>query len=471
MFFILPQGEGFYSLRDVLEDNWRTQRPVQPYGPISITPFGFFNADFRYLDKKDNKQNDLFDPLKRIHCGENWMFSFGGEERLRWENLTDYRLTGRDNSYLLYRTRLLGDLWYRDQFRIYAEYIDAAISFQDLPPQLVDQNRSDFLNLFFDLKICEWGDAPVYVRGGRQELLFGSERLISPLDWVNTRRTFEGVRLFRHSDQFDADFFWVQPVIPNRAHFDSVDWKANFSGAWFAYRPAKGRVLDWYYLNLDGARPVAAGEGGVLGAYNVNTIGSRYHGDCHNVLWDVEGMYQFGSWSSQSISAGAYTVELGYNWADWSMTPQFWIGYDWASGDWHPGQTGTHGTFNQLFPFAHPYFGYLDLVGRQNINDFNMQLAMFPTKWIITWLQFHIFRLDSDKDALYAANGARLRQDPTGRAGGEVGNELDFATNFHLSAHQDLLIGYSKLFAGSFIRQTGNPGSPELFYIQYSFKW
>ncbi|MCI0376112.1 MAG: alginate export family protein [Gemmataceae bacterium] len=82
-----------------------------------------------------------------------------------------------------------------------------------------------------------------------------------------------------------------------------------------------------------------------------------------------------------------------------------------------------------------------------------------------------MFHLDSRFDALYNAAGAAIRRDPTGRAGTDVGNELDLFLNFHLSPHQDILVGYSKLFAGDFIRGTGPGQSPELFYVQYSFRW
>jgi hypothetical protein len=42
--------------------------------------------------------------------------------------------------------------------------------------------------------------------------------------------------------------------------------------------------------------------------------------------------------------------------------------------------------------------------------------------------------------------------------------------NFHLSNHQDLLLGYSKLFEGEFLERT-KPGSPDLFYLQYTYRW
>ncbi len=469
-FIVSPTGPGYYSLLDWLEGNYRDKPPKFPWPPFCIDAGSFFDNDFRYLDDPKNTQHDYLDPLKRIHLGDNWLLSVGGEERLRAVNEVDSRLSGRDNNYQLLRSRVYTDLWYKDRFRVYAEFIDAQSYNQNLPPLAIDVNHSDFLNLFGELKLFEIDENPVYVRAGRQELLYGSQRLISPLDWANTRRTFQGYKVYYRSEKLDVDAFWVQPVIINPHQFDSPDDGQQFTGSWVTYRPQKGQSIDLYYLYLDNTRPVATGFRNAVGGFNVSTFGSRYAGDYHHVLWDFEGMYQFGDWANQETSAGAYTTGLGYNFADAPLNPTFWIYYDWASGDHNPG-LDRHGTFNQLFPFGHYYFGFIDVVGRQNIEDLNLHAYIWPTKWIATGLQYHMFRLESARDALYNSAGAAIRRDPTGRAGTDVGDEIDYITNFHLSMHQDILVGYSKLFAGSFIRRTGNPGSPEYFYLQYSYRW
>ena len=54
------------------------------------------------------------------------------------------------------------------------------------------------------------------------------------------------------------------------------------------------------------------------------------------------------------------------------MNPQFWLRYDFASGD-NNLTDGDRTTFNQLFPFGNYYLGWIDRVGRQNIHDFNAQ--------------------------------------------------------------------------------------------------
>jgi len=479
-FVIAPTGPGYYSAWDNLLGYERENPPKFPYGPISVCPFPFFDADFRYLDDTNNTQHGWLDFTKRIHLGDDWLLSVGGEERFRYMNEVDSRLNkaGADNNYDLMRTRVYTDLWYKDVFRVYAEFLSANISNQNLPPAPIDQVRPTMLNLFFDLKVFELDDNPIYIRGGRQELLYGSERLISPLDWANTQRTFQGVKGFWHTDQLDIDAFWVQPVILNLADYhDGGDGKQNFEGLWTTYRPEKGQVVDLYYLNLDNTNKVAKGEYGDVDGFNVSTFGTRYAGDSHNFLWDGEGMFQFGSWANQVTAAGAATVGGGYHRADVPMDPTFWVYFDWAQGDPHPGVGSVHRTFNQLFPFGHYYFGGIDLVGRQNIDDLNFHFYFWPTKWMVAGVQYHILHLDSPKDSLYNSAGAPILgttlAGPAKAVNGEatsVGEELTFYTNFHLSAHQDIWVQYCKLYAGDFLTENGR-GSPSLCAVQYSFRW
>jgi hypothetical protein len=490
-FFIAPSGPGYYSLRDLLENNYRENAPKYPTSPPFLSPdfTPFFNADYRYLDDPKNTQFDFFDPIKRMHPTPYTMITLGGEERLRYMDEINSRLVGKDNSYLLTRSRVFTDFWYKDIFRIYVEFLDARSTHQNQIPLRVDVDHADFLDLFAEAKLWDFAGYPAYARVGRQEMVYGSQRLISTLDWVNTRRTFDGARGYWHGDKFDIDFFGVQPVIPNVDHLDAPDSSIWFTGAWGTYRPAKGQFIDLYFLNINNDDKVAPGIGKVKGTYNTSTIGSRVAGDYKNgLLWDFEGMYQFGDWSNQTTSAGAYTTGMGYNFANVPFVPSLWVYYDWASGDHNPG-FGQHGTFNQLFPFGHFYFAQIDDFGRQNIRDLNFQANFRLTTWIFTNIQYHILHLDSAKDALYGPQGAGLapeggvreRQDPSGKAGTDVGQVLHVLTNFHLSQHQDIFIGYAHLFAGEYLKQAPVPGfktvtpaqasDGELFYIQYSFRW
>jgi hypothetical protein len=475
-----PSGPGYYTLLEMVRGDWQEKPPRWPYPRSGPYPFSFAETSFTYLDPIPFDQRDWAEKLKRVPVGDHMLFSTGGELRYRYNQETNSRGTGLTDTYNLYRNRLWADAWYEDWVRVYGEFIYAESLGQDLPPYPRDINRGDMEQLFADIKLFEHDGNPVYVRLGRQELLYGSQRMISPNDWGDNRVRFQGVKAFYRSDKLDADLFVVQPVIPQASRFDPVDNNALFTGLWFTYKPKKAHFIDAYYLNLDNTS-TNIGQFRV-GAFNVNTIGGRYTGRSDGgFLWDLEGAIQFGNHVDQSIIAQMFTTYFGYNWKDVWATPTLWVGYDYASGDPDPNQTGQRRTFNQLFAFGHYYLGFVDFVGRQNIHDWTVQGYAYPANWITTGIQYHVFRLDSNKDFLYPGTvpglnqrqfpGALPRRDPTGLAGDDVGTEIDVLINFHLTQRQDIFITYSHFFPGAFFRATGPSNAVDYLYLQYSMRW
>jgi hypothetical protein len=480
---VLPTGPGYYSLLDEARGDLSQKPPKYPYPRSGTFAFSFFDADWRYLDDPENTEWDFWDVLKRCRlCDDTVMFTSGGEFRFRFNNEVNSRLLntgpvalrGITNNYELSRVRVYGDLYVTQWLRAYVEFIAADSYDQDLPPQPFDRNWGDILNAFVDVRTVELNGSPVWVRVGRQELLYGSQRLISPLDWVNDRRTFQGVKAFWQGEHLSLDAFCVQPIIPNNRRFDAPDNNIVFSGLWATYKFDKNRWVDGYVLNLDRAGATDPGVHGRLGPSNITTYGSRYFGQYESgLLVDFEGMLQSGTFSNRDLFAGAGTAGVGYYSKEAPGKPTVWLYYDYASGD-NP-NSGTRGTFEQLFPFGHYYFGFIDVVGRKNIHDVNASLTFYPTDWFTVQGQAHNFHLANSHDALYNAGGAPIRQDPTGRAGNYVGQEFDLLFNFHLTKHQELFITYSYLFAGEFIRETATTPNarrdPQALYVQYSYRW
>lgn len=464
-------GGGYYSLRERLTKDQRAQAPRSPNPITSLHADSFFNADFRYLEQVENAESDFFDPIKRWHVGDNFLLSSGGELRYRYVGELNSRLSGMDNDYHQFRARTYGDIWFRNKARVFIEYLSATQTGAELPPLALDRNPADLLNLFVDWKVFQEGGVPSYLRVGRQELLFGSQRLIAPHDWANTRRTFEGFRWFWHAPVWNVDVFAVRPVVVNADQFDDRDVDQTFSGFWLTKKIRPGTVRDFYILYSSNARPVL-GRNGQRGGQETTTFGIRYAGDVDGRwLYDFEGMYQTGNRAFQTVSAGAYAAGVGYRARNLDWNPSFWAYNEWASGTPDPATSLRYGTFNPLFPFGHWYFGFLDLIGRQNINDFSMQFSAQPTKWILTLLQYHHFSLVHAKDGLYTPDGAVLRRAAAGGSGRFVGQELDALANVRLSAHQDLLLGYSAFFPGAFVLNTGAGAVAHRFYGQYSFRW
>lgn len=463
-----PKGPGYYSFQDARTGNCLENPPPFPYPPFALMAPSYFDVNWSFLDDP-TKSWSWSDILKRQPIGCNWLLTSGGSVWWRYMDENNARLSGVDQNYDLVRTRIFADLSYRDRARFYFEFIDAHRFGGDLPPLPIDVNRTDILNAFADFRFANVGDGGWRARLGRQELNMGSQRLVSTLDWANTRRTFQGVRIFNRSKERDVDLWWTQPVVVDPSSLDEVDANQHFVGAWLTKRPSETHVLDHYYLYLRNTAPRPE-LGSPVPTFNVHTFGTRSLGNTGPWHHDLEAMFQLGNRGDQDIVAGAVTAGRGYHFQDLPWNPMLWAYYDWASGDSDPG-VGNHNTFNPLFPFGHYYNGFADIVGRQNLHDINLHLFLYPRNWITFNTQYHYLALANASDALYNPAGIPVRRDLTGAAGRTVGHELDLLWNFHMNANTDIMVGYSKLFAGRFIRDTGPGADPDLFYVQFGYRW
>jgi hypothetical protein len=141
--------------------------------------------------------------------------------------------------------------------------------------------------------------------------------------------------------------------------------------------------------------------------------------------------------------------------------------YDYASGDRDP-TDGEVTTFNHLFPLGHAWFGYLDKVGRSNIHAFKVQLKAKPTDKLVTWVDFHTFFADQDRDSLYSAGGAGSRG---GNGSHFIGHELDLTAKYLINKQTTALLGWAHMWAGGFIERSGAHESPDLLYAQVEYKF
>jgi hypothetical protein len=479
-FFIAPSKPGYYTILDLLRGRQLQNRPKNPYLQWGQNPNPFFRVDFTYLDDPNNTQFDYADFLKRIHIGDNWLISTGGEIRDRYATIQNAQLynkkpyAGADDTFNLFRARVYADFWYRDDFRLFVEGITAYSSGQSIPMSSTDVEQNEFLNLFIEAKLFALGEDNAYVRVGRQEMLFGSQRLVSPSDWSNARRTFQGVRAYYHTDTIEEDIWVMNPVIPDPQQISSIDDKQVFAGNYFKYRFNRDISMDMYYMYLENDNSVATGQGGAIGGYDVHTLGGRFIGEQNQFLWDFEGAVQAGKWSNQDIFASMGVAGVGYWFKNVPTSPTLWAYYDYASGTQNP-SSNLHQTFNPLFPFGHTYFAGLDTIGRENIRDFHVEYASFVTDWFRVSGGYHALSLDSAKDALYSPSGSVVRQDTTGKSGTDVGQATQLNLQFHIDNHNVILLSWSHLYAGTFIKDTAiNPAAAKdlnAYWIQYTYKW
>jgi hypothetical protein len=204
----------------------------------------------------------------------------------------------------------------------------------DSAPLPIDINHGDLLNAFGEMRLFARDGRTLSARYGRQELLFGNQRLVSPLDWANTRRTFDDVaRVLYRSKSWDIDGFWGRPFLADPRRFDHGDQSRQFFGAYGVYKGIANQVVDLYYLGLVETDPVAAGSAGVLGDSDVHTLGMRWQGSRNDWLWETEAAYQFGRQADLNRNAGMATGGIGRRLSKRFGKPELWFYYDWASGD------------------------------------------------------------------------------------------------------------------------------------------
>jgi hypothetical protein len=162
------------------------------------------------------------------------------------------------------------------------------------------------------------------------------------------------------------------------------------------------------------------------------------------------------------------TAVLGYTLPVPQLSPRLYVEFDYASGDDRP--RGNVGTFNQLYPNAHSYLGYIDYIGRQNIISTSGGASISPTHDLTLSLQHYFFWRASDRDAIYNKSGGVLRPGTTTSAR-YVGAETDVYATYNFTRHLLGYGGYSHFFTGEFINKTGKDKDSDFYYvaIQYTF--
>ena len=87
---------------------------------------------------------------------------------------------------------------------------------------------------------------------------------------------------------------------------------------------------------------------------------------------------------------------------------------------------GAHGTFDQLYPLGHAYYGYMDLFALQNLRNAEVTVeAALPRRTTLRVALQDFSLLSPGADAWYNVGGAVVHQADNEAISSHVGNELD----------------------------------------------
>jgi hypothetical protein len=443
------------------------------------------------------------------------LWDFGGNERFRYESKQGFAVPGQagsvdfrdhgaqvSNDYFLNRLRFhvgYTDKWWSGYVEPQSSVAvsDARFAYANAPavPGTVKRKENgpeaDAIDLHQGyFTIGNHKEFPLSLKAGRQELSYGEERLVGAFGWNNIGRSFDAAKVRWQNEIFGADFFSGFPVIPENGEFDvdnTHDW---FSGVYATSTKIPKTILDVYFLSRNASRQAINAEPSPQfpqpTARDIYTIGGRLKskpGELGSWDYSLEGAYQFGDFAATATSARLtqdafmFVAQGGYTFSDWWATPRLGLEYSYSSGDDNP-TDGTHGTFDNLFPTNHKFYGYMDFVSLQNIQDVRGELTLKPTSRLSVAVEGHGFWLANTHDYFYNVGGAPRT---TGGYGinpsynSFVGTELDVIAGYAVTRFAQIEVGCGHFFTGHYIDQSlagvGGATDANYVYVQTSINF
>ena len=387
-----------------------------------------------------------------------WL-KLGAEVRGRLETaVAQGFLRGNDDGHYLHRLRLQAGVEPHRLVRFFIQVQDSrAPGFGQKPAPGGVVNALDVRQGY--LEVGPAGSTGWSLRLGRQDLIFGEERLVGASNWGNVGRSFDAARLSYQGPGARLDWFASAVVTPLNGSFDRPRLVNGFYGFYASFdRLIKDSVVEPYVLWKTGS----------AGDQDVYTAGLRAVGKLRRGFdYGFEMALQAGHAARDDVRAWAGHWVLGYTLPLRRRAPRLLFEYNYASGDRDPAD-GRRGTFDQLYPTNHAKYGTADRIGWRNIHDLmaGVDWRLSP-KWRFS-PAFHRFWLASRRDALYTEGGAPLIRFP-GASSSRVGDELDLESSYQFSSRFGLLGGYARLFRGPYLKQAGR-GSGTYAYLMWTLR-
>jgi hypothetical protein len=413
------------------------------------------DEDYSYL-RNPALRTDVWDPIKYIPFNESgaWYLSLGGEVRERYEYFShpQWGAGPPGSGYLLQRYFLHADLHMGDHLRIFNQLQSSFENGRDGGPRPVDKDELDLHQSFLEIKVNLGGDGLFVLRSGRQELSYGSSRIIAVREGPNVRRNFDGFRAMFRKRDIKIDAFAAKLVENKRYVFD--DSTDNSHGLWGVYSVlplpviAKGNI-DLYYIGYYN-REMRFDQGRAREIRH--SVGTRLWRTAKPLDYDFEFTYQWGVFGHGNIQAWTVASDTGYTFKGLPLHPRLGLKANITSGDRDPNNPDLQ-TFNPLFPKA-AYFSLNGLMGPLNHIDLNPLVRLHFTGGFSLTMNWDFFWRESTHDGVYANSLALVRSGKKSSAR-YVGNQPQAVLRWGIERHITFVAMYAHFSAGTFFKETG----------------
>lgn len=384
-------------------------------------------------------------PEKKIEVGVELRWRF------EWRDNADLRPADDFDGFTGLRTRINFKAVLHPDLRFTLQPEDVWVWDANTDKVIHDQ-ATNLHQLFLDWKPA--GSKRFEFRAGRQELVYGEERLVGAFNWDNVGRSFDAGRLRFKEGIWSSDFFWGRLVDVRRNGARRRAGKQDISGAYISRQP-KGSpgTTEFYGLFLRDSLPTRGEVSTTRQSVRFFTGGfRRMYAPKAGWRYSLEHAWQAGKRGPDTHTAAMVIATAGYLW-NRKWKPRIGLEYDLATGDNRPTDGASH-EFHNLFPTNHFYYGTADLAGLRNLHDFRLVVATTPHPKATFEFDYHKFLLAAPRGPWKSAAGRVLGSDPTGNSGRDIGQEFDFTVRVPLHAHLNLMAGYSTFWPGAFARLT-----------------
>jgi hypothetical protein len=327
--------------------------------------------------------------------------SMGGEVRFQYFKFTNEDWGDAppdDDGFVLSRFLFHGDIHFAKRMRVFVQ-LQSGLADGRIDPSPVEQNELDMHQAFIDMSLLKSEYTSLIVRVGRQELSYGSARLISTREGPNNRQAFDGAKIIFDRKNVHMDLFYSDYVVSKPGIFNDA-FLGNNVKLWGAYLAKNGVPLvgnvDLYYL---GIRRNQATWSDVAGEEERHSVGSRIWRTGRRFSYDIEGIYQFGSLETSTISAWTLSFNNIYVLGDKRSSPSVGLKTELISGDAETDDQRIQ-SFNPLFPRG-AYFGYAALIGPSNLFDIHPSIDIPVSNVVTLSADYDIFWRYSTQDGIY----------------------------------------------------------------------
>lgn len=431
-----------------------------------------YDEDYSYL-RDSTLRLDRWDRLKYVPLsgeGSHYL-SLGGETRIQYEYFHNagWGEGPQDgNGYLLQRYMLHTDWHLRNPYRLFIQIKSGLENGRNGGPRVPDEDRLDLHQAFADVKVRLTHHANFTMRIGRQELLYGSQRLVAVREGPNVRQSFDAARLILNAANWRIDGFVSRPVQTNAEVFnDASNSEVSFWGIYSVGAIPKLKILhiDLYYLGLN--RAAAQYEAGIMEETR-HSVGIRYWGNKNPLQYNFEFVYQWGGFGGGNIEAWTISSYTEYRLKSSPLSPGFGLKAEIIRGDQNANDNKLQ-TFNPLFPRG-AYFGLAALIGPANLCDVHPSIELKLSERLILAADWDFFWRHRVQDGIYGPNGAFER---TGQTSQEkfIGDQLGLQLAFDYNRHAYLSLEGAFFNAGRYLKESGSGKSLVYFSMTVAYKF